>query len=260
MKIVAIAAGLLLGSGLMAQQKSGTIIYERKQNMHRGATEEMKAFIPEFRTTKQMLIFNEVSSIYKPVPEDEAPQPSAGGGGMVMRFGGSMETFTHFAEARKVSSTDFFGEQFLIIDTIKRDKWKLTEETKTIAGHLCRKAVARTKIAAQGMRFTVGGPNAGSQQAPQEKEVEAVAWYAEDIVSPAGPDNYNGLPGVILEMDIDEGAIVFQALEVQANADPKLLKEPRKGKKVTPEGFRKAVSEIMQNMGPGGIRIGGGRR
>lgn len=260
MKSVWLAAGLLVSTSLFAQQKTGTIIFERKQNMHRNATEEMKAFMPEFRTTKQMLVFNESASLYKAVPEDEAPQPSAGGGGMVMRFGGGMETFTSFSEAKKVSSTDFFGEQFLIVDTIKKDKWKLTEETKTIAGHLCRKATTRTKIAAQGMRFSVGGPSAGNQQTPQEKEVDVIAWYADDIIAPAGPENYNGLPGVILAMDIDEGGIVFTALEVQANADLKLLKEPKKGKKVTPEGFRKAITEIMQNMGPGGIRLGGGGR
>lgn len=259
MKSVWLAAGLLLSTSLFAQQKMGTIVYERKQNMHRNASEEMKAFMPEFRSTKQMLIFNENSSLYKALPEDEAPQPSVRGGGMVMRFGGGMETFTNFAETKKISSTDFFGEQFLIVDTIKKDKWKLTEETKTIAGHLCRKATTRTKITSQNMRVTIGGPSAGNQQQPQEKEVDAIAWYSEDILTPAGPDNYNGLPGVILAMDIDDGYIVFNALEVQATADMKQLKEPKKGKKVTPEGFRKAVTEIMQNMGPGGMRFGGGR-
>ncbi len=261
MKSVLIAAGVLLSTSLIAQQKEGTIIYERKQNMHRSISEEMKAFVPEFRTTKQMLVFNEVSSIYKAIPEDEAPQPFSNGGGMVMRFGGGSndETYFHFTEGKKLSSREVLGEQFLITDSVRKEKWKLSEETKSIAGHLCRKATLRTKAAAQTMRITMGGPSSNNQTPPQEKEIDIVAWYADDILSPSGPESYNGLPGVILEMDIDEGATVFTAVEVQAKADSKLLKEPKKGKKVTPEGFRKAVNDIMQNMGPGGMRFGGGR-
>lgn len=263
MKSVLIAAGVLLSTSLIAQQKEGTIIYERKQNMHRSISEEMKAFVPEFRTTKQVLVFNEVSSIYKAIPEDEAPQPFSGGG-MVMRIGGggNDETYFHFTEGKKLSSREIFGEQFLITDSVKKEKWKLSEETKTIAGHLCRKASLRTKIASPTMRMSIGGgAPAGNQQtqAPQEKEVDVVAWFADDILAPVGPENYNGLPGVILELDIDNGGTVFSALEVQTKADAKMLKEPKKGKKVTPEGFRKAMNDIMQNMGPGGMRFGGGR-
>jgi GLPGLI family protein len=263
MKSVFIAAGVLLSTSLIAQQKEGTIIYERKQNMHRSISEEMKAFVPEFRNTKQMLVFNEVSSIYKTIPEDEAPEPFSNGGGIVMRFGGGSndETYFHFTEGKKLSSRDVLGEQFLITDSVRKEKWKLSEETKTIAGHACRKASLRTKIAAPTMRVSIGGAPGGNQQtqAPQEKEVDVIAWYAEDILAPAGPDNYNGLPGVIMELDIDNGGTVFSALEVQTKADAKMLKEPKKGKKVTPEGFRKALNEIMQNMGPGGMRLGGGR-
>lgn len=260
MKSVLIAAGVLLSTSLIAQQKEGTIIYERKQNMHRSISEEMKAFVPEFRTSKQMLIFNEVSSLYKAIPEDEAPQPF-NNGGMVFRVGGggNDETYFHFTEGKRLSSRELFGEQFLITDSVRKEKWKLTEETKTIAGHLCRKATLRTKTAGQSVRISMGGPSGGNQAPPQEKEVDIIAWYADDMLSPAGPENYNGLPGVILEMDIDEGATVFTALEVQTKADAKLLKEPKKGKKVTPDGFRKAMNEMMQNMGPGGMRFGGGR-
>lgn len=243
---------------LFSQSIEGKITYERKQHMHRTISEEMKAFVPEYRTSKHVLIFNEVSSIYKSVQEEEAPQPNSGGG-MVMRFGGGSndETFYHFTEKKKVISRDVFGEQFLILDSIKNEKWKLSNETKTIFGQVCRKATLITKSTNQGLRVMMAGSNRNSQQAPTEKDIEIIAWYAENLTSPTGPDIYNGLPGVILEMDIDSGAITFSAIDISAKADLKLLKEPKKGKKVTPEGFQKALNEIMQNIGPGGMRIGG---
>lgn len=61
--------GLLCLSALQAQMKAGTVIYERKINMHKTIQDEqMKAMIPEFRTSKHMLLFSDSISVYKMVP------------------------------------------------------------------------------------------------------------------------------------------------------------------------------------------------
>ena len=72
-------SGFLLAN---AQQKEGTIVFERKINMYKTITDEqMRAMMPEFRTSKHMLLFSDSISVYKAIPEDEAPDPFAGGGG-----------------------------------------------------------------------------------------------------------------------------------------------------------------------------------
>lgn len=260
MKIISITTiGLLLHLTTLSQKKEGTITYVKKQNMHRSINEEMKAYVQEYRTTKHVLIYNETSSIYKSLIEEEAPQPNSNGG-MTVRFGSTLndEIFIQFMEKRKVSSRDLFGEQFLIIDSLKNEKWKLTTETKIIAGKICRKALLAKKIITQNIKAPFVGNEQNNKNNPSEKEIVIIAWYAEELSIPAGPDNYCGLPGIILEMDIDNGATLITAIEISSKVDNKLIKEPKKGKKVSPEGFQKAMTEIMQNLNPGGNRAGGG--
>jgi GLPGLI family protein len=90
---------------------------------------------------------------------------------------------------------------------------------------------------------------------PPGREVEVVAWYADDIVSPAGPENYGQLPGVILQLDVDNGGTVYTATEIKKTVDQKNLKEPKKGKVVTQQEYTKMMMDMMGN---GGMSIQGG--
>ena len=65
---------LIAFTAVFAQVKEGKLIFERKTNMRRMITDpEMRARIPEFRTEKFELIFNEQASMFKTIPDDEAP-------------------------------------------------------------------------------------------------------------------------------------------------------------------------------------------
>ena len=69
-------------NGLTAQIKEGKIEYERTINMRRNITDpEMKARIPETRTDKFELLFNEQASLFRTVAEEDAPDPFANSGG-----------------------------------------------------------------------------------------------------------------------------------------------------------------------------------
>lgn len=261
MKLSLLLTGFLISASLLAQKKEGIVIYERKQNMHRNMGEEMRAMIPEFRVNKQMLIFVDQQSLYKALPEEEAPDPFNNRGGMTIKVGGQKaETYIHFGENRKITASDFFGEAFLITDTIKKHDWTLVDETKIIAGFVCKKATTTTKTFRQAMRIVTSGKSSdpASTPAPKPEETEVEAWYAIDLPSPAGPDTYTGLPGVIMKLDIDNGGIVFSALEFRAVADISQLRAPKKGRKVTPEEYNKEVKKIMENMGSGPIQIRSG--
>jgi GLPGLI family protein len=282
MKKIKLMLGLLIALTSIAtvanaQMKEGKISYERKINMHRNLPDpQMKSMIPEFRTDKFELIFNESVSLFRSVVDDEAPDPfaNAGGGGGGMRFNFRMpsaNTYTDLAKQIQYEGREFFEKEFLIVDSLKQYKWKLSEETKTIAKQLCKKAT--TMITAPQMRMRVsigrGGENntdttANTTRAP--KETELVVWYAENIPVSFGPDSYSGLPGVIMEIDQDNGATVTTAVEVSAKYPKKELVAPTKGEKMNRAQFQENMQKLMQDMQRGGgirmggnaIRIGGG--
>ena len=242
-----------------AQQKEGTIVFERKINMYKTITDEqMRAMMPEFRTSKHMLLFSDSISVYKAVPEDEAPDPFASGGGgrMIMRFGNDGgDLYKNFSQSKSILSSELGGKNFLIVDSIRPQPWKLSMETKQILGQTCHKATRKMPAPQMTMRsVTMGGGGAINrdttvQKPVAAKEMEVVAWFADNIVSPVGPESYGQLPGVILELDIDNGRTVYTAKEIKATVDAKELKEPKKGKVVTQEEYRKLIQQMMQNQG-----------
>ncbi len=247
-----------------AQVKEGTIYYDQKINMHKTIQDEqMKAMMPEFRTAKFILQFSDSVSVYKTVPEDEAPDPFAGGGGgrVMIRMGaGGGDLYKNFSQSKSIQTSELGGKNFLIVDSIRQRPWKLGTETKQVLGYTCHKATCKVMQAAPAMRRMVmggGGPSIDTTiKAAKGKEVEVVAWYADEIVSPVGPENYGQLPGVILQLDVDNGTTVFTATEVKKTVDQKDLKEPKKGKVVTREEYVKMMTDMMGNMqGGGGVRF-----
>ena len=280
MKKIQIVFGLLialtsLSTSATAQMKEGKISYERKINMHRNLPDpQMKSMVPEFRTDKFELIFNENVSLFRSVVDDEAPDPFAnagggGGGGMRMNFRmPTANTYTDLAKQMQYEERAFFEKEFLIVDSLKQYKWKLSEETKTIAKQLCKKATTMITAPQMRMRVSIGGAGNNADtttntvRAP--KETELVVWYAENIPVSFGPDNYSGLPGVIMEIDQDNGATVTTAVEVSAKYPKKELVAPSKGDKMNRAQFQESMQKLMQDMQRGGgmggmrIRVGGG--
>jgi GLPGLI family protein len=281
MKKIQFVFGLLialtsLSTTVTAQMKEGKISYERKINMHRNLPDpQMKSMVPEFRTDKFELIFNENASLFRSVVDDEAPDPFAnagggGGGGMRMSFRmPSANIFTDLAKQTQYEERAFFEKEFLIVDSLKQYKWKLSEETKTIAKQLCKKATTMITAPQVRMRVSIGGggnntdTTANRPRAP--KETELVVWYAENIPVSFGPENYSGLPGVIMEIDQDNGATVTTAVEVSAKYPKKELVAPTKGDKMNRAQFQENMQKLMQDMQRGGggrgvmnIRVGGG--
>ena len=275
MKKIQLVLGMLIAltsiTTAKAQMKEGKISYERKINMHRNLPDpQMKSMVPEFRTDKFELIFNESVSLFRSVVDDEAPDPFAnagGGGGGGMRFNFRMpsaNTYTDLAKQMQYEGREFFEKEFLIVDSLKQYKWKLSEETKMIAKQLCKKATTMI-TAPQVMRMRVsmgrGGENntdttANTPRAP--KETELVVWYAENIPVSFGPDSYSGLPGVIMEIDQDNGANVTTAVEVSTKYPKKELVAPTKGEKMNRVQFQENMQKLMQEMQRGGgIRMGG---
>lgn len=260
-KIFFLAAALFTASGLLAQAQQGVIVYERKINMHRRIQDEqMRAMVPEFRTSKHQLMFSDSTSVYKAVPEEEMPDAFSGeGGGARFTFrsgpGDNGELYKNFAEGRSVESRELGAKTFIIEDSIRSRSWKLTGETKTILGYTCRKAVTTETMVTGGTRVVVAG--AGGQQTdtsnrPAPRQVTVEAWYAEGITAPVGPESYGMLPGVILELNVDNGSMVYAAVEFKKEVTKADIREPKKGKRLSRAEFMKMQADLI---GSGGARM-----
>jgi GLPGLI family protein len=272
MKKIKLLTVLFLGLTTLvnAQIKEGKISYEQKVNMHRFITDpEMRARIPEFRTDKFELLFNEQASLFRTVVDEEAPDPFANNGGDRggQRFMFRMPetaTYTDLAGQTQYETRAMFEKEFLIVDSTKTYTWKISDETKTIAKHLCKKAT--TMVAnPQQMRIRMGGPggprgnNNDSTENKPAKEVSLTVWYTEDIPVSVGPNNYAGLPGAILEVDTDNGSNVITATEIVGKYPKKELVKPTKGEKMNRAQFQDNMKKIMEDFqkggGFGGMRI-----
>lgn len=230
---------LAAASAVFAQVATeGVITYDLKVNLHRRLPpdrQEMKASIPEYRTTKEQLFFNNNESIYKPLIEDEEEE-AFGGGGMQMRIRQpNIERYLNQTNGQFITKQEFMGKEYLIEDSVKLAPWKFGSEVKTIQGYECKQAYYTDE----------SGPN-GKQ--------EITAWYTDKIRPFLGPDRFNTLPGVVLAIDVNNGERVMVASKIELRPLKKNeLKVPVKGIKITQQDFRKMMDEQMRNNGGGFI-------
>jgi GLPGLI family protein len=210
-----------------AQHLQGTIFYERKIDAWRHIDDEqMKAMVPQFQTGQYELLYRDSVCFYNAVPKDEAPDPfdnqGPGGNRLVMRFGGPGDggvLVRNYSSGQLLEQTTLADVQYVINDSIRSLPWKLSTDTLTILGHLCKKATAATPTI-------------------------IIAWYCEDIPAPIGPDRFGGLPGAILKLDNDNGSTVFTATRLSPTDDAKGMKTPS-GKTITRAAFEKKMDEII---------------
>jgi len=225
--LITVAAGFLLQQA-PAQVKEGKVIYERKTNMYKKLppeNENMKSLIPEFNTSRQQLVFSGDESIFTSLPEEEDIRDHAaeeGGRVNIKMNTGSSETYKNYALEKITELRELGPKKYIIEDTLRKLAWKLGEDTMTVKGYHCKKATTKNR---QGDNI--------------------VAWYAEEIGSASGPEQFGGLPGLILKMDIGEGWIVFTATDIQTGNAKQLVKAPAGAKKVTRQEFQKMMDEAF---------------
>lgn len=262
-KMIMFGCAVMLTYFVSAQQKQGKIIYERTVQMQvrfQGMNEEMERMIPRSRTDMFELSFGNNQSLWKQLPqqnEDEA-FGDAGGGGMQIRMvvaGSNDVLYTNFETGKRVEQRELFDKNFIVDDSIRPLKWKMTGETKMILNHNCIKATAEQINKRMQMNI-----NDGKMERKEVTDTSViVAWVATDIPVSAGPAEYQGqLPGTILEMDVANGRQVFKAVEIKEKADFASIKEPSGKKRYTQAEFLKERDKMMEEMQRN--NMGGGRQ
>lgn len=265
MKQILFASVLLFTLPSIAQMKDGKILYEKTMQLQIRINDDNPAFqnmIPKERKDKFELLFSDGKSLWQPVVDDnqsdEMSFGDAEGGGMrmVFRMPGSEDiTFHNITDSKKVEQKELGGKTYIVNDSIRKQNWKVAGETKTILGYNCMKATSQRTQESMRMKMDNG-------KMTREKVIDTlniVAWFTNEISGSFGPEMYQGqLPGAILEMDVNNGRSSFKALEVSPKIDVSKIKEPSKGKKVTPEEFVKEREKLMNDMqmsGGGSINI-----
>lgn len=247
-KIIASCLAISLLAGANAQQKEGKVIYERKVQMQFSINTDggEPPPISQTRSNKFEMNFANNQMILKQMEEEMQDDNINSGGMMIRTFGGGTDdaTYCDFNKEWRVELREFFDKKFLIGDTIRRSNWKLTEETKTILNHVCRKATTQ-RI---GKRMMMNMENGKMERREIDDTSSIVAWFTTDIPVPAGPDVQGQLPGLILELVMNNGRTTFTALDISPKPDLAAIKEPSKGKKVTPAEFTKERNKMMEEM------------
>ena len=280
--------------GLHAQEFQGMAVYESKTSTsdfktrmegNKEMTPDMQKMIEE-RMKKMfektfILNFDKSASIYK--EEEKLDTPGQSGGGMRMMMSMTGGGGTYYKNVKEKSYTvdkEFMGKEFLVKDSLSNLQWKMEGETRVIGGYNCFKATAVRPASKTDFRnFRPKKEDAATakpadatkktnlmDELDMPKETIITAWYTPEIPVNQGPENYWGLPGLILE--VNDGKTVILCSKVVLNPKVKTeIKAATKGKVTTQKEFDEIVLKKMEefremNQGRGGnggmrMRIGG---
>lgn len=273
MKRIVLFIIILLSLSATAQMKEGKVLYERTIQMQfRGGNVQIGGDGPPQppappgtnrsgeRKDKFELSFANNQSLWESVPEMDDNDNFAGGDGAgglrVMRIGGTSDlTYYSFTTGKRFDEQELSSRKYIVEDSIQKIAWKMTGQTKTILGHTVQKVSGERH--AMRTVMTMENGEMKRQMMPDTSTVNA--WIAMDIPVPAGPEQFQGqLPGLILELEMNNGRTVYRALEISPKVNASAIKEPKGGKHITATEFNrlrdKELEEMRSNMPAGGGR------
>lgn len=255
-KFVAMFA-LVLTSTLSAQEFQGVATYKtsRKLNIQIDSTkvnsamhEQMMEMLKKQFQKTFILTFDKESSIYK---EDEVlEQPQVGGTTMnvvMLGDGASDILYKNTKENRFSNYTDLYGKIFLVKDSIETIEWTLENETKNIGQYTCFKATFSEEVEVMESGMSINGDKDLSEPQTRTETRVTTAWYTPQIPINNGPARYQGLPGLILEINDGQQTIVCSKIVLNPE-DSVDIKEPTKGKVVNQSEFDEIMEKKQQEM------------
>ncbi len=226
---------LLAQHRAMAQQPEGAVTYERRQywgkilsRLSYLSQEERDRMANTWKNveedkTRMVLLFSSAQSRY--TYADQGVADEVGG------YSNRKEDYViyrNFERNRKTDLIETLGKTYIVDDSLHVPAWKIMDQIKEVAGYVCMKAVTTDSV--RGQTIT--------------------AWFAQDLPAMAGPERYFGLPGVILELTINEGELVIEATNVTLKSIASELVVPKvTGKKISEAGYNSLLkNHISQSM------------
>ncbi|SDI36295.1 GLPGLI family protein [Winogradskyella thalassocola] len=269
LKIALLLTVFFASSNLFAQDFQGKAYYMSKttmdldqfggQDMSAERKKQFEERMKSFLEKEYTLTFTKSESIYKEEEKLAAP----GGGGGRGGFGASLTggpKYKNVQTKEVIQDQEFFGKQFLVKDELKDLEWKMGTETKLIGQYTCFKATA-TVVPSGFDISSFRGPRGRDQKSEGEKgkdstdsnepkapkTIEVVAWYTPQIPVNQGPDDYWGLPGLILEINADRTTILCTKIVLNPK-EKESIDKPKKGEEVTQAEYTEITTKKMEEM------------
>lgn len=235
MKKVIFCLSFFATFNLFAQKTEGIIYYTESIKLDIDLPEDqehLRAMIPSSSDQSKALYFTPTMSMYKDIDatdgNTEINHESEGTEMQINIVAGSSDNklLKDFESDEMVDQRDFLGKKFLINSEIAKMDWKITGQQKKILDFVCQEATT-TK---------------------DDKTINA--WFSPTIPVSNGPGTLGQLPGMILEVVMEEGKVTISATKIDFESiDKEVLTKPKKGKKVTKEAFQKIQEAKIKEMG-----------
>ncbi len=207
----------------------GLVEYEVKVNNHKALgngtwAEMMKDKFPKLSTSYYQLTFNSDKSIYLFNRKDEKTK---------MPWGNEGEDNIWYNDYEKesfVQQKAVFGDTYILTDSLIKIDWRMTNDTREIAGFNCRKAVGKIF-----------------------DSVYVFAFYTDEITVSGGPMGLHGLPGMILGITIPRMYSSWVATKVEVNGvNYSTINAPTKGKKKKAKDLQETAVKVTKDWGDWG--------
>ena len=141
--------------------------------------------------------------------------------------------YNDYTTGVRISQKPVYEETFLVQDSLNKIRWKLTADTRTIAGFECRKAVGIL-----------------------DDSIAVFAFYTDELMVSGGPEGINGLPGMILGVGIPRLHATWFATKVEVfDINMKSVVPATKGKKVTRTEMMQALDRVLRQWGTYGSKM-----
>jgi GLPGLI family protein len=223
---------VLISISSNAQEFSGIIKYEIRHNWIKKinaveylskSEKEKSAYMwghTDEYTEDAILYFNNNISVYEEVDEENRSGS----------WSSRSKEYTIYRNIEENTTYDLIREVnklFVIEDEIQNQNWKILNDIKDIAGHICMDALYKDPI----------------------KGNSIIAWFALDMPVSFGPDRFGGLPGMILEVDINQGAMTISAKKIEEKNVDEFLVKPKHKKRIKyfkEDDYKKLISDQIE--------------
>jgi GLPGLI family protein len=248
---------LFLGIGLQAAFAKGftgrayyksTSQFSIKMDSTKMAPEQIaqiQASLKKQMEQNYILSFNQTESTWKKEESLGGGPATASAGGavfMVATSGEGSTLYKNIADQSFLEEQDMMGKAYLVKDMLEPVEWELSNETKKVGNYTVQKA-SYTRIV-DSKRFSTGM----TEMENVKDTLQVTVWFTPEIPVAHGPENFFGLPGLILEVQNQGRTLICEKIELNPSADPVVIERPSKGKEITQVEFRTVQEEGMKQM------------